>query len=79
MLGCDRLTHFWRWVNKWRRKERLFYKLKGKKWDGYYYMGLTEETHRKLLSQNGKRKVLENTYLLLLKDELKHLKWVKHI
>lgn len=79
MLGCDPLTHFWRWVNKWRMKERLFYKLKGKKWDGYYYMGLTEETHRKLLSQKGKRKVIENTHLLLVKDELKHLKWVKHI
>lgn len=79
MLGCDTLTHFWRWVNKWRMKERLFYKLKGKIWDGYYYIGLTEEAHQKLLLQKGKKKIIENIHGLLVKDELKHLKWVKHI
>lgn len=79
MLGCDTLTHFWRWVNKWRMKERLFYKLKGKIWDGYYYIGLTEEAHQKLLLQKGKKKIIENVHGLLVKDELKHLKWVKHI
>lgn len=79
MLGKDPLTHFWRWVNKWRMKERLFYKLKGKKWDGYYYFGLTEDAHNKLINQKGKKKIIENTHLLLVKDELRHLKWVKHI
>lgn len=79
MLGCNTLMHFWRWVNKWRMKERLFYKLKGKKWDGYYYFGLTEEQHNQLTAQKRKKKEIKNTHFVLVKEELRHLKWVKHI
>lgn len=79
MLGCNTLTHFWRWVNKWRMKERLLYKLKSKKWDGYYYFGLTEEQHLALLAQKKKKKSVEKLHFVLVKEEFRHLKWIKHI
>lgn len=66
------------WVNKWRMKERWLWKAKKKKWDGYYYIGLTEE-QQKNLKRKGNTITFEKVYPTLIKDELRHLKYVKHI
>lgn len=76
-LGWDVLRHFYRWVAKWRMKERVLWKFKKKEWDGYYYIGLNDAAHKKIV--NRKVKTFHNVYLVKIKDELKHEKWTKHI
>lgn len=76
-LGYDALKHYWRWVTKWRMKERFLNTLKKKPWDGYYYIGLTEKQHKKM--KKGNKQIFHNVYLVKLKKELYHLKFIKHI
>lgn len=77
-LGFDTFKHYLRWVTKWRMKERILYKLRGIKWDGYYYIGLNEEQHKKMLKQK-KTKIFKDVYLTKILKELYHNKLVKHI
>ena len=77
-LGFDALSHWFRWHVKWRMKERVLYRFRGEKWDGYYYIGLDDECHKKILRQ-GKTKTFTNTYLVKIKKEFHHERWAKHI
>ena len=58
-------------------RERVLFYLKKEKWDGYYYIGLDDESHKAL--SKGKIKVFKNVYLTKLKKELYHIPFVKHI
>lgn len=78
-LTVDSLRHYKTWHVKWRMKERLLFYLHKRKWDGYYYIGVNEATHQKLLKQKGKYKHFGNTCLVKLKKELHHEQWCKHI
>lgn len=77
-LGYDRLKHYHRWITKWRMKERALFFLRKKKWDGYYYIGLTQRQQNELI-KIGKKVTFKKIYLTKLKSELHHLKYVKHI
>lgn len=76
-LGSDSLKHYHRFIVKNRMRERVLYYLKKEKWDGYYYIGLTEEEQKNL--KKGKIKTFKNVYLTKLKKELYHIPFVKHI
>lgn len=76
-LGADPLCHYFRWMTKWRMKERILFKLRNEKWDGYYYIGLTDEEHKKI--RKGKVITFRNIYLTKLKKELFHNKLITHI
>lgn len=77
-MGIDTFTQFLRWCTKWRMKERILYRLKGTKWDGYYYIGLNDKDHE--IIKNQKRiKHFRNVYLTKIKKELTHNKIVTHI
>lgn len=78
-LGLDKLKAYWRFLTKNRMKERFIDRSKKNKWDGYYYIGLTEEQHEKVKSQRGKYKIFESIYLTRLKRELYHAPRVKYI
>lgn len=78
-LGYDTFTHYMRWVTKFRMKERVLYRLLGKEWDGYYYIGLNDEQHKEILKQGKKKKIFRNVYLTKIKRELYHNKLIKHI
>lgn len=75
-LGYDSLKHYFRWMTKWRMKERVLWKLRRKKWDGYYYIGLTDEQHEDF---KRKKKYFYNVYLTKIERELYHNKLIKHI
>ena len=77
-LGFDGLKHWFRWHVKWRMKERVLYKFREQKWDGYYYIGLNEERNKAIVRQ-GKTKTFRNVYLVKIKDELHHEQYVKHV
>ena len=67
-MGIDTFTQFLRWFTKWRMKERILYRLKGTKWDGYYYIGLDDKDHE--IIKNQKRiKHFRNVYLTKIKKE----------
>ena len=72
------LEHYKYWKTKWRMKERVLYRLRHEKWDGYYYIGLYEDEHKALLRQ-GKTKTLKNVYLTKIKNELHHEKYIEYI
>lgn len=76
-LGFDSMKQYMRWVTKWRMKERILYRLKLTKWDGYYYIGLNDEQHKKL--NKGKIKTFRDVYLTKIEKELYHNKLVTHI
>ena len=76
-LGYDSLKHYHRFILKNRMRERVLFYLKKEKWDGYYYIGLDDESHKAL--SKGKIKVFKNVYLTKLKKELYHIPFVKHI
>lgn len=76
-LGTDSLKHYYRFMTKNRMRERVLYYLRKEKWDGYYYIGLTDEEHNAL--KKGKVKTFKNVYLTKLKKELYHIPCVKHI
>ena len=78
-LGADALKQWFIWHVKWRMKERVLYQFKGKEWDGYYYIGLNEERQQAVMRQKSKVKTFKDVYLVKIKDELKHEKYVKHI
>jgi hypothetical protein len=59
-------------------KERMLFKLRGEKWDGYYYIGLNDEQHNELTKRSGVV-TFKNVYCTKLKKELYHLKYIKHI
>lgn len=42
-LGVDALQHYRRFIVKNRMRERCLFKFRKEKWDGYYYIGLTDE------------------------------------
>ena len=72
--------HFWRnWHLKYRMKERLLYHLRRTPWDGYYYIGLTQEEHDEIMAQHGKIKHFRNVYPVKVKKELYHERWCWHI
>lgn len=73
----DKLKQYNIYCAKWRMKERYLYKLKKTKWDGYYYIGLTDNQHKKL--KKGKRMTFEKVFLTKVKKELYHIKSIKHI
>jgi len=75
-LALDSLKHYFRWIVKWRMKERVLYKLRRTKWDGYYYIGLTDEQHAQF---KKKKKYFYNVYLTKIENELHHNKLNKHI
>lgn len=76
-LGADSLKHYYRWLVKQRMRERVLYKLRKTKWDGYYYIGLTESQNASI----SKRKeiIFTNIYLTKVKKELYHDPKIKHI
>jgi len=76
-LKSTPLKHYEHYCNKWRMKERYKYKLKKTPWDGYYYIGLTENQHNKL--KKGKRMTFHKVFLTKVKKELYHIKQIKHI
>lgn len=78
-LGLDTLTHYFRWVTKYRMKERVLYRLRKIEWDGYYYIGLNDIQHEEMLKQKRKTKVFKNVYLTKILQELYHNKLIKHI
>ena len=78
MLGYDSLKHYWRFLTKNRMKERALFKLRHEEWDGYYYIGLTQEQHEGL-KKHKKYITFKNVFLTKLKKELYHLPFVKHI
>ena len=77
-LGYDALAHWFRWHVKWRMKERVLYRFREQKWDGYYYIGLNDE-RQKVIQKQGKTKTFKDVYLVKIKDELRHEKYVTHI
>ena len=77
-LTTDTFKHYLNWVTKSRLKERVLWRLRRKKWDGYYYIGLDDSDHAKLLKQH-KVKHFKNAYLTKIKKELYHNKIVTHI
>lgn len=77
-LGYDSYKHYFRWLTKWRMKERVLYRLLNKEWDGYYYIGLNDEQHEKIKRQR-KTKVFKNVYLTKILKELYHNKLITHI
>ncbi|MDO4465461.1 MAG: hypothetical protein Q4C49_00425 [Bacillota bacterium] len=76
-LGTDKLKHYFRWMTKWRMKERILFKLRREKWDGYYYIGLDDVQHNKI--KNRKVRTFHNVYLTKIKKELYHNKLITHI
>ena len=77
-LGGDNLKVYKRFVVKNRMKERVLSKFYKKEWDGFYYIGVTQEKHEKLIKQKNVKK-FERIFLTKLKKELFHDKAVKHI
>jgi hypothetical protein len=77
-LYSDTLKHYRWWCMKWRFKERVLSKLRGEKWDGYYYIGLTDAENKNVIKK-GKTVYFKNIYCTKLKKELYHLKYIKHI
>lgn len=77
-LGYDSLKHYQRWVTKWRMKSRMISQLKKEKWDGYYYIGLTEAQH-KALKKGSKHITFQNIYMTKLLKELYHTPYLDHI
>ena len=56
---------------KYRMKERVLYRLKKTKWDGYYYVAVSREQHEKLLRQRVK--TFKNVCFVKVKKELYQL------
>ena len=54
-LTYDSLKHFHYYIKKMRVKIRVLYNRAKADWDGYYYFGLTERQHQKVLEQQNKR------------------------
>ena len=77
-LGFDSLKHYYRFLTKNRMRERVLYKLRKEKWDGYYYIGLREEEHKNI-KKSGKFVAFNNIYLTKVKKELFHAPFIKHI
>lgn len=76
------LKHYKYWKHKWRMKERALYRLRHTKWDGYYYIGLYDDDgkHKSLLRQKNKKlKTVKDVYLVKVKKELYHEKYIKYI
>jgi hypothetical protein len=74
VLFKDKLKNYQRFLIKWRMKERFLYRITGKQWDGYYYIGLPENKHQELLKQTKQKKVLKDVYFCKIKKELYHNK-----
>ena len=62
---------------KYRMKERVLYRLKKTKWDGYYYVAVSREQHEKLLRQ--RIKTFKNVCFVKVKKELYHNPLYCHI
>lgn len=62
--------------NKWKLKERILYRFKKTKWDGYYYFGVTKKQHDEIQSRmrdKAKRILyLKNIVFTKCKKELIH-------
>ena len=59
-------------------RQRVLSKLKKEKWDGYYYIGLTEEQQQQT-KKRGKKVTFRNVYLTKLLKELHHTPYIEHI
>lgn len=77
-LGITPLKAYHIYCAKYRMKERYKYKLRKTKWDGYYYIGLTENQHKKI-NKKSKKITFEKVFLTKVKKELYHTKSIKHI
>lgn len=74
----DRLRGYHYWVTKWRMKERYLFKMRKKKWDGYYYVGITYKENEHIEIKRNKV-IFHNVYFTKLESELHHLKYIKKI
>lgn len=77
-LGFDSLKHYFRFLVKSRMRERCLFKFRKEKWDGYYYIGLTDNQQRQV-KKRGKTTTFKRVYLTKLKKELFHIPFIKHI
>ena len=77
-LGFDSLKHYYRFMMKSRMRERVLYRMRKEKWDGYYYIGLTEEQNQNV-KKKGKVFKFTDVYLTKVKKELFHAPYIKHI
>ena len=77
-LGFDSLKHYYRFLLKSRMRERVLYRMRKSKWDGFYYIGLTEEQHKNVI-RHKKTINIGDVYLTKVKKELFHIPYIKHI
>lgn len=77
-LGYDSYIHYFRWIYKWRMKERVMWRLTKQKWDGCYYIGLNDEQHAKIVKQR-KKKIFTKVFPTKILKELYHNKLITHI
>lgn len=83
-LTCNSLKHFNYYRMMLRRKLRVLYVKKVKEWDGYYYIGLTEDEYKSTIySGKGRRKknfTFNNKFGIKVFDEAKvYYSWSKYI
>lgn len=71
-LFDDSLEYFQYYKDKLRRKLRVMYAKKKKKWDGYYYTNLSKEEYTNLFNKKGRPKKyhkFKNKYSFKILDE----------
>lgn len=77
-VAGDALMAYRRFIVKCRMRERALFFLRHETWDGYYYIGLTDEEQKNLV-KIGNTVHFKNVYLTKLKKELHHNPRIKHI
>lgn len=66
-------------IKKYTTKHRILYERSKKKWDGYYYFGLSDTYYEFYKSQEDDEiKIFENIYFFKIYDELKEYLNLKH-
>lgn len=78
MWYSDKLRFYKKWLAKSSMKERWLWKARKKKWDGYYYIGLTENQAANM-TRSGNKITFHNVFLTLIPEELRHQKFIKYI
>ena len=85
-LTKDSIKHFNYYRRMLRRKLRVLYSKKNKEWDGYYYIGLTDDEYESIVkahSKKGRKKknfIFYNKFGLKVFDEAKvFYSWAKYI
>lgn len=79
----DPLDHYINGLFKWRMKERILYSFRNTKWDGYYYFGIADEHHHKLLDQLNNKRLrnirLDHVFLYKAPKEIYHDHYIDHV